>query len=174
MERRSIKWFSGCGFVEESEKFHTVRGYQLLEQNKNQLTSAMEDYLEMIFRNSLIEGYMRINTLSELLNVQAPSATKMVQKLTAMGLLFYKRYGIIFLTENGKEIGKFLLERHNIIEAFLRHLGVGDSILLETELIEHNITAETLQKINCLNKFFDSDSQLAKSFQSFKDSNPEG
>lgn len=166
--------YSGSGFVEESEKFHTVRGYQLLEQNKKLLTSAMEDYLEMIYRNSLVEGYMRINTLSELLNVQAPSATKMVQKLTTLGLLYYKRYGIIFLTENGKEIGRFLLERHKIIETFLMHLGVGDSILLETELIEHNITAATLQKINSLNKLFESDPQLEKRFQFFKDSYLEG
>ena len=61
--------------------FHTVRGYQLLEQNKRLLTSAMEDYLEMICRNSLQDGYIRINKLAELLNVKASSASKMVQKL---------------------------------------------------------------------------------------------
>jgi len=156
--------------MEELEKFHTVRGYQLLEQNKKLLTSAMEDYLEMIYRNSLTEGYMRINTLSELLNVQAPSATKMVQKLTGLGLLDYKRYGIIFLTENGRDIGKFLLQRHNIIEQFLRHLGVGESILQETELTEHNITAGTLQKIDLLNRFFDTYPDYIRKFQQFKKS----
>lgn len=163
-----ILFYSGCDFVEETEKFHTVRGYQLLEQNKRLLTPAMEDYLEMIYRNSLVEGYVRINTLSGQLNVQAPSATRMVQKLAALELLYYKRYGIIFLTENGREIGKFLLERHRIIETFLRHLGVGDSILLETELIEHNITASTLQKIDLLNKFFESDTEMATKFTLFK------
>lgn len=159
--------------MDESGKFHTVRGYQLLEQNKRLLTPAMEDYLEMIYRNSLVKGYVRINILSELLNVQAPSATKMVQKLTMLGLLDYKRYGIIFMTESGREIGKFLLERHNIIETFLRHLGVGDSILLETELIEHNITAATLQKIDSLNKFFDSDPEMAERFQIFRNTGSE-
>ena len=99
-------------------KFHTVRGYQLLEQNKKILTSAMEDYLEMIYRYSLTEGYVRINTISELLNVQASSATKMVQKLSQLGLVDYKKYGIISLTETGSEIGKFLLERHQTIEYF--------------------------------------------------------
>lgn len=84
--------------MEETSKFHTVRGYQLLMQNKNLLTSSMEDYLEMIYRNSLTEGYVRINTISELLNVAAPSATKMVQKLSKLGLLQYKKYGIILLT----------------------------------------------------------------------------
>ncbi|GAE87129.1 iron-dependent transcriptional repressor [Acetivibrio straminisolvens JCM 21531] len=39
-----------------TNEFHTVRGYQLIEQEKKLLTSAMEDYLEMIFRNIGNEG----------------------------------------------------------------------------------------------------------------------
>lgn len=159
--------------MEDMKKFHTVRGYQLLTQNKKLLTSAMEDYLEMIFRNSLEEGYMRINTLSERLNVQASSTTKMVQKLTNLGLLDYKKYGIIFLTENGKEIGKYLLHRHAIIETFLKQLGVEDSILVETELIEHNISASTLEKIDLLNKFFDANPDLILKFEYFKTTSKE-
>lgn len=153
--------------MDETSKFHTVRGYQLMAQNKKLLTSAMEDYLEMIYRNSLVEGYMRINTISELLNVAAPSATKMVQKLTKLGLLDYKKYGIIFLTENGREIGKFLLERHNIIERFLKNLGVDENILLETELIEHNISVSTLGKISLFNKFFIQYPDVSKKYLDF-------
>lgn len=153
--------------MEEIQKFYTVRGYQLLEQNKKLLTPAMEDYLEMIYRNSLVEGYMRINILSELLNVQAPSATKMVQKLSKLGLLDYKKYGIIFLTENGREIGKFLLHRHNIIETFLKNLGVKESLLIETELIEHSISANTLNRIKIFNEFIEKDPALLQNFQEF-------
>jgi Mn-dependent DtxR family transcriptional regulator len=43
----------------------------------------------------------------------------MVQKLTEAGFLKYEKYGIIFLTDQGREIGEFLLKRHNIIEKFL-------------------------------------------------------
>ena len=153
--------------MEEASKFHTVRGYQLLQQNKNILTSAMEDYLEMIYRNSQQEGFMRINTLSELLNVAAPSATKMVQKLSSLDLLIYRRYGIIVMTENGTEIGKFLLQRHNIIELFLKNLGVSSDVLLETELIEHSISASTLQKINIFNKFFEKNPQIVQKYNQF-------
>ena len=46
-----------------------------------------------------------------------------------MGLLDYKRYGIILLTDEGKKIGKFLLERHIIIERFLRTIDVNGNIL---------------------------------------------
>lgn len=155
-------------YLEDIQKFHTVRGYQLLKQNKKLLTPAMEDYLEMIYRNSLTEKYIRINKLSEMLNVQAPSATKMVQKLTHLGLLDYKRYGIIFLTENGTEIGKFLLLRHNIIKTFFENLGVKDNLLVETELVEHNISDSTLQNMDSMNKFFKTNPDILKNFEKFK------
>lgn len=161
----------GNDYVEEVSKFHTVRGYQLLEQNKKLLTPAMEDYLEMIYRNSLIEGYMRINILSELLNVAAPSATKMVQKLFRLGLLNYKKYGIIFLTDNGKEVGKFLLERHQIIEIFLMNLGVNENALTETELIEHYISTPTLQRINIFNQFIEKNPEILQKLEEFAQNN---
>ena len=153
--------------MDEVSQFHTVRGYQLMEQNQKQLTPAMEDYLEMIYRNSLTEGYMRINTLSELLNVASPSATKMVQKLSQLGLVHYKKYGIIFLTENGREVGAFLLERHRIIESFLRYLNVEDDILAETELIEHTVSPATLYKIKILNQFLAENPRIIQEYRQF-------
>jgi Mn-dependent DtxR family transcriptional regulator len=153
--------------MEETSEFYTVRGYQLLEQNKNFLTPAMEDYLEMIYRNSLAEGYIRINTLSELLNVAAPSATKMVQKLNKIGLVDYKKYKIILLTHNGREIGEFLLQRHNAIELFLKNLGVKGNILAQTELIEHNISVSTFHTINIFNKFLEENPDVIQKYEQF-------
>jgi Mn-dependent transcriptional regulator len=153
--------------MEDSSQFHTVRGYQLMEQNKKLLTSAMEDYLEMIYRNSLTDGFLRITTLSELLNVSAPSATSMVQKLSGIGLLDYKKHGIIRLSENGKDIGKFLLQRHQIIEEFLRNLGVKDNLLIETELIEHNFSAATVQRLNLFNQFIRNNPDLLEKYNHF-------
>lgn len=149
-------------------KFHTVRGYQLLEQNKKLLTPAMEDYLEMIYRYSLAEDYLRVNTLSELLNVQASSVTKMIQKLHELGLIHYKKYGIISLTENGREIGQYLLERHNVLEKFLRMLSNDDSLLIETELIEHSISPETLDNIKVFNEYLSRKPEIMEDFQAFK------
>lgn len=153
-------------------QFHTVRGYQLLKRNKRQLTSAMEDYLEMIYRNSETEGFMRINRLADMLNVRASSATKMVQKLGTMGLIQYERYGIIVLTEYGKEIGRYLLNRHRIIEEFLHTIGIRDNLLTETELIEHNISPQTLEKIVILNNYFAEYPEVAGSLNQFGATHP--
>ncbi|NLI38735.1 MAG: DtxR family transcriptional regulator [Clostridiaceae bacterium] len=141
--------------MQNNNKFHTVRGYQLLEQNKRILTSAMEDYLEMIYRYSLTDDQVRINTISELLNVQASSVTKMVQKLSELGMVDYKKYGILSLTDIGKEIGHFLLHRHQIIESFLKLIGVSDSLLIETELMEHTISVDTLNRLHALTLLFE-------------------
>lgn len=154
--------------MNDKQEFYTVRGYELLDQDKRLLTSAMEDYLEMIYRNSLQEEYTRINTLSELLNVRPSSATKMVQKLTEMSLLYYKRYGIILLTDKGKKIGEFLLKRHNIIEKFLRTIEVNENILLQTELIEHNISRDALNCIDILNNFFEKYPEILEKFIHYK------
>ena len=154
----------------KNQEFHTVRGYELLNQNNRMLTAAMEDYLEMIYRYVIEEGYMRINVLSEMLNVKPSSATKMVQKLTELGLLDYKKYGIIFLTPKGQKIGKELLNRHNIIERFLNLIGVSEDILQETELIEHNISVNTLKNIDILNRFLAKNPDIIVKFEKFRTS----
>jgi len=149
-------------------EFHTVRGYELLEQNKKLLTSAMEDYLEMIYRHSVQDGYMRLNKLAELLNVKPSSASKMVQKLGELGLLKYEKYGLVVLTATGREIGGFLLQRHRIIEDFLRFLGCDEDLLVQTELIEHHINAGTLNSIDILNRFFNEHQDIAEQFNDYK------
>jgi Mn-dependent transcriptional regulator len=152
--------------------FHTVRGYQLLEQSGRLLTPAMEDYLEMIYRHSLTESYMRVNTLAQLLNVRPPSATSMVKKLTTLGLLNYKKYDIIFLTDKGAELGKLLLERHASIEVFLKNLGVSENVLTDTERMEHILSDETLRRFSLFNRFLAESPDFAAGFAAFaKDSN---
>jgi len=157
----------GVKEMNNSGEFHTVRGYEILGKGKKLLTNSMEDYLEMIYRSSIKEGYTRINILADALNVQAPSATKMVQKLTKLGLLNYEKYGIIQLTEDGKEIGSFLLKRHKTIEDFLKIIGLEENILLNAELIEHNVTKDALSKIENLNNFFRDNPEISEKFRKY-------
>lgn len=152
-----------------SREFRTVRGYQLQRQDNKLLTSSMEDYLEMIYRNSREEGYLRINQLADLLNVRASSATKMVQKLGELGLVKYRKYGIIILTETGNKWGEYLLNRHNVIETFLSTIGITGNLLEETELIEHYISDNTLLHMELLSSFFNAHPELLKKFRDYRD-----
>ena len=151
-----------------NENFYTVRGYELLQAERGLLTSSMEDYLEMIYRISMQEEYARINQLSKRLNVRPSSATKVVQKLGKLNLTDYEKYGVIKLTERGEVIGKYLLGRHEIIQEFLKNLGVEDTLLKETELMEHCISSETLKSMHIFNEFLQMNQDIKKQYRSFK------
>lgn len=104
----------------------------------------------MIYRLSTDNNGIRVNDLSEALNVRPPSTTKMMKRLLELNICEYKKHGAIYLTENGINIGKYLLTRHNTIETFLRYLGVKETLFDQTEKIEHLINSETLE---CINRF---------------------
>lgn len=147
--------------------FYTFNEYMRKEDKS--LTASMEDYLEMIYRLTKNNGFTRIHELSNALNVQPPSATKMVQKLAELKLLKYERYGILMLEEEGKELGEALLNRHNIIENFLRILGIPDSeILDETEKIEHTISKQTTKCFQDFVEFIKKNPQVADEFKIFR------
>ncbi|MBP7175791.1 MAG: DtxR family transcriptional regulator [Thermoclostridium sp.] len=156
--------------MNEGSEFHTVRGYELIAQENKSLTSAMEDYLEMIYRNSLDTGLLRSNTLSAMLNVHPSSVSKMLQKLSRLGYVDYQKYGIIFLTEKGRATGRFLYRRHQIVEEFLSFIASGETPLVETELIEHHICPETLGNIELFTRFLDENPDCVERFQAFRKS----
>jgi Mn-dependent DtxR family transcriptional regulator len=125
----------------------------LSRKGERGLSASMEDYLEMIFRLSAQAGYTRVLELASALHVQPPSATTMIQRLAHEGLVAYERYGTISLTDEGKQIGVYLLHRHNVLEEFLVLLGVANP-LIDAERIEHNISDEAMAGIGRLLAFF--------------------
>ncbi len=149
-------------------EFRTSRGYQKISQQEGQLSSAEEDYLEMICRLCGRGGYARVGKLSEMLHVKPSSASKMIGKLAEMGYVKYDRYEIILLTEEGQKAGAYLLERHRILEEFLTRIGSRNP-LEETELIEHSLSAQTVDRLNDLLTFFRTDEQAFLRFQTLRE-----
>lgn len=132
--------------IDRDDEFRTFRGYTLAD-DEQVLTPSMEDYLEMMFRLTPDRQYVRLGELATALNVQPSSVTRMVQRLADSGYVRHKRYGILELTPLGKETGLRLFERHNLVESFLRLIGVRDNALKDTERIEHIISDEMVERI---------------------------
>lgn len=150
----------------EHGNFYTFNGY--IKKDDSLLTASMEDYVEMIYRLSAEKGYTRIHDLAISLNVQPPSVTKMVQKLSELKLAYYEKYGLVSLTPEGKNIGKALLTRHNTVERLLKLMGVSKSILEETEKIEHSINEETLGCIYEFLNFIEVNPEIKDKFENYK------
>jgi DtxR family Mn-dependent transcriptional regulator len=56
----------------------------------------------------------------------------------------------------------------NRIKGFLKLIGIKENLLVETELIEHNISPETLKKMKILTDFLDGMQEIKESFERFK------
>lgn len=149
--------------MKEDEEFFTFR--ELMKRDDDILTASMEDYLEMVYRLSRDSGFTRVNELASALNVQPPSVSKMIQKLAEQGIVDYEKYGYIILTQEGKKLGKELLYRHQVVEDFLRILGVTEGILEQTEKIEHTLNPQTIKELARLVKFFKERPGLISDYQ---------
>ncbi len=162
---------TGGDRVNDQEKgFYTVRGYARLRQDdKSSVTPSMEDYLEMAYRLSRDRGYTRIGDLASALHVQPPSASKMVQKLSEVSFLNYEKYGAIELTGQGRELGEYLVKRHEAIERFLKIIGITRDILEETEKIEHSLSQETVEQIMLLVQFMEENQQWMEAYAAYKE-----
>ena len=154
--------------MNNEREFRTVRGYQILDAESKALTASMEDYLEMIYRTCGEEGYARVNRLAERLNVRPSSTTKVIKKLKDLGLVNYQKYGVIKLTEKGKALGSFLLKRHEVIEEFLKILGVEETRLKDTEMMEHDVSLNTLRGLYTLNRFLRESPDVMKQYEAFR------
>ncbi|MHC1566841.1 MAG: metal-dependent transcriptional regulator [Candidatus Syntropharchaeia archaeon] len=118
------------------------------------LTRKAEDYLETIYNISMQKEYVRIRDISTSLSVRPSSVIEMMKKLDERGLVIYKKYDGVKLTEKGKEIGKIVKDKHDAIKSFLEIIKVPEKIANEDACVmEHELHPQTVQQIKNLVEF---------------------
>jgi len=114
-------------------------------------TPSMEDYLENIYKLINQKGYARVSDIAEALEVHPSSVTKMVQKLDRGKYLVYEKYRGLVLTPKGQKMGKRLVDRHQLLEEFLRIIGVSEELIYDdVEGIEHHLSWDSITCIEYL------------------------
>lgn len=131
--------------MDNNSDFYTLKGYQLIDNS--QITSSMEDYLEMICRITKNQDIVRINELADRLHVKPSSASKMVGNLKYYELVVFEKYGYIKPTAKGRAIGEYLLFRHKVLNEFLCLINQTDDETEQVEKIEHFLDEKTIRNI---------------------------
>ena len=116
---------------------------------------TLEDVTELIYRLSgantdatAEEVQVRTAKLVEALGVSQPTVTKMLNRLEREGVVHIHRRQFVHLTDLGLEIARKSAERHAMVVAFLRSLGVSEVVAeLDAEGIEHHLSPETIECI---------------------------
>ncbi|MGH2697801.1 MAG: metal-dependent transcriptional regulator [Actinomycetota bacterium] len=119
---------------------------------------AIQDYLKGIYKLSIerdasvAEAGVSTTAIAAQLNVSAASATNMLKRLDAMGLVSYIPYRGVELTEAGRKIALEVLRHHRLLETYLAEaLGVPwERVHAEAEVLEHVLSEDLEERIAAL------------------------
>lgn len=90
-----------------------------------ELSASQEDYLETIYFLSETNGDARSKDIVERMQVRAASVTGALRALSAKGMIDYKPYGAITLTDAGRERAAGIAGKHEALLGFFTNvLGI--------------------------------------------------
>lgn len=113
-------------------------------------SAAVEDYLKAIWQ--VEESGLRPTgrQVARRLDVTPASVTQMARRLDELGLVRYRPYQALELTERGRSAALEVVRHHRLLELFLSEaLGMPwDRIHAEAEVLEHHISEELEELIS--------------------------
>ncbi len=114
------------------------------------ITSERQDYLKMVFQLQYSENPVRTTTIARALGVEPASVTGVIKRLAETGLLDYRPYKGVSLTEQGEKIALEIIRNHRLIELFLvESLGYSwDEVHEEAERLEHVVSPRFVERID--------------------------
>ena len=117
---------------------------------KGGLSNAIQDYLKEIYKLQARGGRATTTAIARAIGVAPSSATAMLKKLAALGLLEHARYRGVALTEAGERVALEVIRHHRLLEQYLAEtLGLSiDAVHEEADRLEHALSEELEARID--------------------------
>jgi DtxR family Mn-dependent transcriptional regulator len=115
------------------------------------LSDAIQDYLRGIYKlGEKDPGRVSTNALAKSQGVSPASASAMVKKLAALGLVEHAPYRGVELTPEGERVAIEVIRHHRLLELYLAQtLGIGvDEVHDEADRLEHALSEELEARID--------------------------
>ena len=102
--------------VEQHFDLFTISSFTI----HHKVTLSEENYLKTIYHlTGLSESEASTNAIAEMIETKASSVTDMLRKLAQKGLVNYKKYQGVSLTEKGRLSAVMIVRKHRLWEVFL-------------------------------------------------------
>jgi Mn-dependent DtxR family transcriptional regulator len=138
------------------------------EEEFEDRTARIEDYLETISGLIREKGYARAVDIAEKLAVTPSTVTSMIQRLDKLDFVIYEKYRGITLTDKGEALAQRIERRHRVISRFLEILELsGDIVYEDAEGIEHHVHPVTVDRIELLVDFFEGNPDVMNQLHRF-------
>ena len=114
-----------------------------------QLTSSLEDYLEIIFNKLKKDNEIKAVNIAKELQISRASVSEALKKLEKKGYITYGHYGKISLTDLGTEAAEKISSKHIKLQIFFEKvLNLSQKEASENACnIEHIISDNAFEKI---------------------------
>jgi DtxR family Mn-dependent transcriptional regulator len=118
--------------------------------SKEPLSEAIQHYLREIYKLGAPGTRVTVTALAKAQSVSPASASAMVKKLAALGLLEHAPYRGVTLTAAGERVALEVIRHHRLLELYLAEtLGVSvDDVHDEADRLEHVISEELEARID--------------------------
>ena len=116
---------------------------------KIKISSSLEDYLEAIFNLVGESKIARSKDIATVLDVSRSSVTGALRVLKKKGLVNYKPYDFVTLTESGRTAAADIVRKHNILKAFfINVLGIEPDLAQQAACkAEHSLGPEIIARL---------------------------
>jgi DtxR family manganese transport transcriptional regulator len=109
-------------------------------------SETAEDYVEIISDLIARRGEARVVDVAACLGVTHVTVSRTVARLRKAGWVHTEPYRSLFLTQAGVDLARKVKRRHEVVERFLRALGVSEQAArADAEGLEHHVSDETLR-----------------------------
>ncbi len=114
------------------------------------LSDAIQDYLRQIYLLGQDGSRVSTSALARRQKVSPASASAMVKKLAALGLVEHARYRGVVLTQAGERVAVEVVRHHRLLELYLAEaLGIAvDDVHAEADRLEHALSEELEARID--------------------------
>ena len=114
------------------------------------LSHAIQDYLREISKLEVGKDKVSTTALAKAMGVSPASASSMVKKLAALGLVEHKPYHGVSLTPSGERVALEVTRHHRLLELYLAQtLGIHiDEVHDEADRLEHVLSEELEARID--------------------------
>ncbi len=115
-----------------------------------ELTESIQDYLKEIYKLGVDGDRVSTSALAKRQQVAPASASAMVKKLAAIGLVELVPYRGVSLTPDGERVALEVIRHHRLLELYLAEtLGIGvDAVHDEADRLEHVLSEELEARID--------------------------
>lgn len=130
--------------------------------DKNDLSSSLEDYLEAILELQELHSVARVKDIADMLNVKRSSVTIALRALSEKNMVNYAPYSVITLTNEGYEVARSIRNRHDLLKKLFTELFAVDLEIAEKSAcrMEHGMTKEVYRSMSALCEVLDENLEM--------------